>query len=125
MNANALLADPNAIEIEKFVSLDDKILIVVRTTQNTANCLKCGEPSSSLKTCYIRQLVDLPWHGISVCLELQTRKFRCRNELCIQKVFCERLPKVAAAYARRTVRLNETLTLLAFALGGAAVRAPQ
>ena len=32
-------------------------------------------------------------------------------------MFCERLAKVAAAYARRTVRLNETLTLLAFALG--------
>lgn len=118
MNANTLLADPNAIEIEKFVSFDDKILIVVRTRKKTANCPKCNQPSSSLKTRYCRQLADLPWHGIAIRLELHTRKFRCRNEICLQKVFCERLPKVVAPHARRTVRLNETLTLLAFALGG-------
>ena len=53
-------------------------------------------------------------------MELHTRKFRCRNELCPRKVFCERLPKVAAAYARKTVRLNSAMILLAFALGGEA-----
>lgn len=38
----------------------------------------------------------------------------------MQKVFCERLPKVVAAYGRKTVRLNEALTLLSFTLGGQA-----
>jgi hypothetical protein len=38
----------------------------------------------------------------------------------LRKVFCERLPKVALAYARKTVRLNSAMTLLAFALGGEA-----
>lgn len=118
MNANNLLADPNTIEIEKFVSSVDSILIVVRTIQRAAHCPKCNTPSSSLKTCYVRRLADLPWHGVAVRLQLHTRKFRCRNELCQQKVFCERLPNVATAYARRTERLMETLTLLAFALGG-------
>lgn len=118
MNANTLLADPTAIEIEKFVSDDDKIIVVVRAIQKTANCPKCDKSSSSLKTRYIRQLTDLPWHGVAVRLELNTRKFRCRNKVCPQKVFCERLTKVAAPFARRTVRLMETLTLLAFALGG-------
>ena len=46
------------------------------------------------------------------------RKFRCRNDLCLRKVFCERLPKVVAKYARRTSRLNEVISLLGFALGG-------
>ena len=118
MNANTLLDDPSAIEIEKFISDNDTIKIVLRSIQPMASCPRCYQPSSSLKTHYIRQLADLPWHGIAVCLELNTRKFRCRNEVCSQKVFCERLPKVAVAYARRTVRLMETLTLLAFALGG-------
>lgn len=31
MNANTLLADPAAIRIEKFVSFDDSVLIVVET----------------------------------------------------------------------------------------------
>ncbi len=118
MNANTLLADPTAIEIEKFVSTDDSIAIVVRTIQSAPICPRCSEPSSSLKTHYRRQLADLPWHGVAVRLELHARNFSCRNEVCPQKVFCERLPNVVAAYARRTVRLIETLTLLAFALGG-------
>lgn len=46
------------------------------------------------------------------------RKFRCRNDLCIRKVFCERLPKVVAKYAHRTFRMNEVISLLAFGLGG-------
>ncbi|MGI8495500.1 MAG: transposase family protein [Pyrinomonadaceae bacterium] len=79
MNANNLLADPTAIEIEKFVSDDDKIILVVQAVQKTASCPKCDKSSSSLKTRYIRQLADLPWHGVAVRLELNMRKFRCRN----------------------------------------------
>jgi transposase len=67
-----------------------------------------------------RHVADLPWHGVTARLELHTRKLRCRNELCERKVFCERLPEVVAAYARKTVRLNAALTLLAFAMGGEA-----
>lgn len=118
MNANTLLADPAAIEIEKFISGEDKILIVVRTIQEAAECPHCGESSDSLKTRYTRQLTDLPWHDVPIRLELKVRKFRCRNQVCPQKVFCERLPNVAVAYARRTARLMETLALLAFTLGG-------
>jgi transposase len=51
---------------------------------------------------------------------MHARKFRCRNRLCEQRVFCERLPQVVATFARKTVRLNSALTLLAFALGGEA-----
>jgi hypothetical protein len=65
-------------------------------------------------------VADLPWHGVAIRLELQTRRFRCRNELCRRKVFCERLPKVVESYARKTVRLQELFQGLAFALGGEA-----
>jgi hypothetical protein len=43
-----------------------------------------------------------------------------RQALCPQQVFCERLPQVTAAYASKTVHLENALTLLALALGGAA-----
>jgi len=39
-----------------------------------------------------------------------------------QKIFAERLPKVAADFARRTLRLNEALTAVGFAVGGEAGR---
>ena len=55
---------------------------------------------------------------MTVRLQLRLRKLPCRNWLCSQKVFSERLPNVADVYARRTKRLTDALTILAFALGG-------
>jgi transposase len=120
MDITTLVADPAAINIRYFISEPQSITVVVQTVQPQAHCPKCRHPSSSLHSHYQRTVADLPWHGVSVSLQLQTRKFRCRNELCVQKVFCERLPKVVDAYARQSVRLNAALTLLSFALGGEA-----
>jgi transposase len=40
------------------------------------------------------------------------------NPECGQRIFCERLPELAAPYAHKTMRLNELLTALGLALGG-------
>lgn len=120
MNVSTLLADPNAVGLEGFISNADSITMVVSSVQKSAYCPLCDAPSGSLHSNYVRRVADLPWHDVAVRLELKTRKFRCLNALCSRKVFCERLPKVAAAYARKTVRLNSAMTLIAFALGGEA-----
>ncbi len=120
MDTTTLLADPAAISLSCFVSEPKSITIVVKAVQPKPCCPRCREPSASLHSHYTRTVADLPWHGVAIKLQLHTRKFRCHTELCTQKVFCERLPKVVAAYARKTVRLNEALTLLAFAVGGQA-----
>jgi len=65
-------------------------------------------------------MADLPWQGVAVCLQLQTRRFFCPSPDCTQQIFCERLPVVAAPYARRTLRLAQALQVLGFALGGEA-----
>lgn len=113
-----MLADPTAINLEAFVSHDQSITIVVRAHQTQSSCPLCGQCSVNLHSNYVRNVADLPWHGVAVSLELHTRKFRCRNELCPRKVFCERLPQVVAVSGRKTCRLNAALTLLGFALGG-------
>lgn len=118
MNEKTLIADPAAIELDAFVSNDDSITIIVHSVQKDARCPLCEMPSRSLHSHYIRRIADLPWHGVAVKLELHTRKFRCHNEFCKRKVFCERLPKVVSSYSRKTVRFSEVITLLAFALGG-------
>lgn len=118
MIPNTLLPDPESLEIEKFVSEVGLIMIVVRSVLPTSDCPGCRQLSSSLKTRYFRQVADLPWQGVKVKFLLKVRKFRCKNDLCSQKVFCERLPKVVAQSARRTFRLNEVITFLAIVLGG-------
>jgi transposase len=61
---------------------------------------------------------DLPWQGRQVEIHLQTRRFRCRNAKCEQKIFAERLPAVADPKARQTTRLCEIVSLVGYALGG-------
>ncbi len=118
MDTATLLADTVALTLEAFVSHANSVTVVVRSSQPATTCPVCQQPFSSLHSNYIRRIADLPWHGVAVQLELHTRKFRCRNSLCSRKVFCERLPNVVAAFARKTARLNSTLNLLAFAMGG-------
>lgn len=97
------------------MSVHERFRIADHVPSEYADCLR-----AACTAYYIRSVADLPWHNVAVKLELHTRKFRCRNELCPQKIFCERLPKVAGKYARKTIRLEPVLTYLAFALGGEA-----
>lgn len=113
-----LLADPTSIRLEKFVQHDCSLTLAVRATRTQAECPRCHRPSSRVHSYYTRKVADLPWHGVAVGLELRTRRFRCKNSLCTKRVFCERLPRVVAHYARNTVRLNEALTLIGSLLGG-------
>ena len=120
MDASTLLADPTSIRLEKIIQHSSSLTLVVRATRREAECPRCHRPSSRVHSYYTRSVADLPWHGVSVRLELRTRRLRCKNSLCTKRVFCERLPRVVAYYARKTVRLNEALTLIGFLLGGEA-----
>src|SRR5215207_5369285 len=120
MDASTLLADPEAIRLEKIVPSHSSLTLVVRATRTQAECPRCQRPSTRVHSYYTRSVADLPWHGVAVRLELRTRRFRCRNSLCTKRVFCERLPRVVAYYARQTVRLDDALRLIGFLLGGEA-----
>jgi transposase len=55
-----------------------------------------------------------------VRLQLRVRKWFCRNRPCRRRIFTERLPTVAAPWARRTQRLAQRFVDLGVALGGKA-----
>jgi transposase len=55
-----------------------------------------------------------------VRLQLRVRKWFCRNRSCPRRIFTERLPTVAAPWARRTLRLAQRLAALGVTLGGMA-----
>ena len=120
MDVQTLVANPDIIRLESFISETNAIIIVAHSKQRRPICPSCNQPSGSFHSHYQRNVSDLPWQGVTVRIRLSTRKFRCRNALCRQKIFCERLPDVVETYARRTLRLDGALTWLAFALGGEA-----
>src|SRR5215210_4117210 len=112
MEITTLLADPKAIRLEKIISDKSSVTLVVRATRAQAECPRCHRRSARVHSYYTRSVADLPWHGVAVRLRLRTRRFRCRNSLCLTRVFCERLPRVVAHYARQTVRMNDALQLI-------------
>ena len=120
MNTATLLADPAAIRLTYIRSSADSITIVVKTVLPHSSCPLCGRDSTLVHSRSVRQIADLPWQGVSVKLELHTRRFRCNDALCPRRIFCERLPQVVATYARKTVRLNDALRLISFLIGGEA-----
>ncbi len=120
MEVTTLLADPCAICLETIHSSEKSLTLVVRVVQPTAQCPRCDRTSARVHSHYLRRVADLPWLGVAVRLELQTRRFFCTNTLCTQHIFCERLPSVVARYARRTTRLNKALTFIGFMIGGEA-----
>jgi len=120
MEITTLLADPEALRVEKIVPDHSSLTLVVKTTRPQVECPRCHRPSVRVHSYYTRTVADLPWHGVAVRLLLRTRRFRCRNSLCTKRIFCERLPRVVSCYGRKTVRMNEALELIGFLLGGEA-----
>src|SRR5438552_4386267 len=85
-----------------------------------ALCPLCTTPAQRLHSHYERTLADLPWAAYHVRIQLRVRKWFCRNRHCRRRIFTERLPTVAAPWARRTLRLVQRLVDLGVALGGKA-----
>lgn len=96
------------------------ITLIVKTTQTQPECPRCHKQSLRVHSRYQCKVADLTWQGTTVRIQLSTRKLFCLQNDCQQKIFCERIPRVVATYATQTVRLNDTLCLIAFMLGGQA-----
>jgi transposase len=97
-----------------------QITLRVRATQATVPCPLCDTPAQHIHSRYERTLADLPWAQYHVRLQLRVRKWFCRNRHCPRRIFTERLPTVAAPWARCTLRLAQRLLALGVALGGRA-----
>jgi transposase len=67
---------------------------------------------------YTRLLADLPWQGRIVVLQIQARRFRCRQPACPRRIFAERLPVAAEPQQRRTTRLADIQRCIAHGMGG-------
>jgi transposase len=96
------------------------ITVHVASRHRAAPCPTCGHATTRVHSHYQRTLADLPVPGWLLRLHLNVRKFRCTNTDCPQRIFCERLPPVAAPWARRTQRLRQAQRAIGLAVGGAA-----
>jgi transposase len=117
-----LLPDATLLRLEA-CEVDDttaQITLRVCAMQTSVPCPLCATPTQHIHSHYERILTDLPWAQYRVRLQLRVRKWFCRNRHCLRRLFTERLPTVAAPWARRTLRLVQHLVAVGLALGGQA-----
>lgn len=117
MPPDSLLPDPAHLRTASLGGDANGIVISVEAIA-TAACPPCRRPSERVHSRF-RQLADLPWRGVAVRLRLHVRRFFRDTPDCQRRIFAERLPEVAAAFARRTARLTDVLRAVGFAAGGA------
>jgi transposase len=110
---------PKGLELESLSVETGHVSIRVGSGATRCICPVCGRGSSRVHSRYLRTVSDLPWHGICVTFKIRARRFFCGETSCERKIFCERLPDVAAR-ARKTSRLEEALLAIALELGGRA-----
>lgn len=117
-----LLPDTENIQIQNYEldRIQKQVQICLCSTQPFAACPVCQHPSHRVHSRYERTLADLPWAEFQVQIRFEVRKLFCENPVCKRRIFSERLPQIAAPWARRTQRLNTQLSEIGLALGGSA-----
>jgi transposase len=116
-HSQAVLPSPGTLILERIDRHESGFEIFVHTSQ-PAHCPRCQHTSTAQHSGYTRHLGDLPWQGLSVRISLNVHRYRCRNDQCPRKIFCERVSGVARVYARRTERLEEIIGVVGYVAGG-------
>ena len=117
-----LLPNPHLLHLNSYELLpnEHQLTLSLTSTQTQATCPICGQRSHRVHSRYERRLADLPCVGFSLTLIVKVCKFFCSNPNCHRRIFTERLPEVAAPWARKTIRFVQQLQSIGLALGGAA-----
>jgi transposase len=102
------------------VQIANEITVTLQAVSPTAPCPCCGTVAKRVHSRYTRHLHDLPSGERAVHLLVEVRRFFCPKATCRRKIFAERLPFLALPHAQRTLRLQQSLRILGFALGGQA-----
>src|SRR6202453_1762267 len=96
----------------------DQVWTVTVDSRQPVRCPGCGTQSTSRHSAYSRTLRDLSAQGAPVIVNARLARWRCRNQRCDRRIFTERLPGLAAPFARQTVRLAGIVRLLGHSAGG-------
>src|SRR5215204_2036083 len=120
-DTRTVLPAPKLLDLIGVRATQNAITLAARTSSRVARCPVCCARSARVHSHYTRTLSDLPWQGVPVTVRLRVRRFFCDQKTCNRVIFAERLPSLAAHYARRTERLDGWFTPhVSFALGGEA-----
>ena len=119
---SCLLPDPAVVRLEAWgiEPALPTITLTLISRSRPALCPLCSRRAKRTHNWYGRALADLPWGEHAAAVRLRVQKLFCDNVGCKRHIFTERLPGIAAPWARKTARLSDRLTAVGLALGDAA-----
>ena len=97
------------------VQRGDQVWTVTVDSRQPARCPGCGAQFKSRHGIYSRTLRDLSAQGATVVIDAHLARWRRRND---RRIFTERLPGLAAPFARQAARLAEIVRLVGHSMGG-------
>ncbi|MFF0142753.1 ISL3 family transposase [Streptomyces sp. NPDC005227] len=97
-----------------------RVTLHATTTSRSAGCPSCGVISASVHSRYLRRLDEAAAAGRRVVVELQVRRFRCREAACSKATFVEQVSGLTYRHGRRSQGLQAALQRVALMLAGRA-----
>ncbi len=91
----------HGLHLDSIAVTGDRIALTVTTVRRTARCPLCQSRSRRMQSRYTRTLMDLPWSGHSVFLQIRCkRRFANGQSAGIKVVRVRRLPQLVPVLAR-------------------------
>jgi transposase len=106
------------LAVERVFLAGRSVRIQARASSPGSACPACGVWSVRVHSRYGRRLADTAAGGQEVAVQLQVRRFFCRNQACPSVTFAEQVHGLTSRYARRSTGLSQALRAVALALGG-------
>ncbi|MFJ9381132.1 transposase family protein [Streptomyces sp. NPDC101455] len=106
--------------IENAVVDGELVVVRARASAKRAACPACGTTSGRVHSRYVRRFADTAVAGRPVVIELQVRRFRCRDRACRQATFAEQVDGLTFRHGRRSTGLQTVLQQVAVMLAGRA-----
>jgi len=118
MDLAHILQLPEGVHPVQVTLLPTLVRLEVTSTRAAGSCPRCGIRSDQVHSSYTRTVADVPCAGRQVIMRWHAHRSRCSNSACAQRIFTERFPTHLRPWARKTLRLGETLRSLGMCAGG-------
>ena len=91
----------------------DSLQIHLKSCKNSCRCPNCGIVSHRYHGTYIRNVQELPIHGMRIQFQISAYEYNCENTACSTTTIAESYDHFIQPYSRMTNRLSEFLFTLA------------
>ncbi len=99
----------SGVDISQIKVENSNVEISIQSKRKGAKCPSCGKVSYMVRGRYLRKLMSLPIVNLKSIILFLSRKFKCNNQKCQQKIFTEQNTTICERYSRKTIEVTKLL----------------